>query len=597
MPHRAGSRWNVTFALLPVATAALALGVFVVDLATPPTVAVAALYVVVVLLATRFCRARGVVLVATGCAGFTLVAAVVGTETIISACCNITAIVVATVLALRTQSAQAMLHEQAGLLELTHDPIFVRGKDDTITYWNRGAEELYGWTREEAIGKVSHQLTQTTFPKPLEEINAELLRTGRWEGELIHRKRDGTRVTVASRWSLERDEQGRPAMVLETNNDVTEGKRAEVLTAAMFESAPDTIAVIGRDYRYRRVNPACERRWGVPAERIVGMHASELMGTEAFQQLAKPNLDRCFAGEEVTYSAWFTVPRGRRYSVVTYSPLHLNAGQIEAALLVSRDITEQMLASEALREAEAELAHVNRVTTMGQMTASIAHEVSQPIAAMITNANAGLRWLKAEPLDPEEVRQTLACIVNDGRRAGEILSRIRALVKKVPPRRDRSDLNETIRDVIALTQAECQRKGVRVLTRLADDLSAVEGDRVQVQQVILNLMVNAAEAMSGVSHRRRELTIISGEGEAGEVFVEVRDTGPGFEPGVLERLFRPFYTTKSEGLGMGLTICRSIIEAHGGRLWATPNAPHGAVFRFTLPVAANASEEREAAIT
>lgn len=584
--YEAGSRRKVFSALLPVATAALAIGVFLVDIVTPPTVAVAALYVVVVLMSTRFCRARGVVVVAAVCVGFTLVAAVLGTETVI-AFCNITAIAVATLLALQSQSVQATLREQAGLLELSYDPIFVRCMDHVITYWNRGAEDLYGWTRQEAVGKLSYELLHSEFPVPREEIMAEVIRNGRWEGEITRTKRDGTRVTVSSRWSLEWDKQGRPAKMLETNNDITERKRAEMLTTAVFESTPDAIALIGTDYRYRRVNPRHERRWGIPAERIVGRHVSEVVGTEAFEHI-KPKLDRCFAGEEVTYATWLTVPHGRRYVVVTHSPLRLDSGQVDAVLLVSRDITEQMLASEALRTAQAELAHINRVTTMGQMAASIAHEVGQPIAAVITNANAGLRWLKAKPPDPEEVGQTLDRIIKDGQRASEVLSRIRALVKKAPPCRDRWDLNEAIREVIALTQAECQRNGVRVETRFLDEMPAVEGDRVQVQQVILNLIVNAVEAMSAVSDRPRELIIISRTGEANQVFMEVRDDGPGFGPGELDRLFRPFYTTKREGLGMGLSICRSIIEAHGGQLCAAPNAPYGAVFRFTLPVAAEA---------
>ncbi|MBV8455042.1 MAG: PAS domain-containing protein, partial [Acetobacteraceae bacterium] len=251
---------------------------------------------------------------------------------------------------------------------------------------------------------------------------------------------------------------------------------------------------------------------GIPAERIVGMHVSEVLGAEIFEQTVKQNLDRCFAGEEVTYAAWVTTALGRLYLVMTYSPLRQETGQREAALMVSRDMTEQMMASEALRAAQAELAHVNRVTTMGQMTASIAHEVRQPISAVITNANAGLHWLNAQPLDLEEIRQTFGRIVKDGHRANEVLSRIHGLVKKVPSRRDCSDLNKAIREVIALTQAECRRKGVRVGTRLSDDLPPVAGDRVQVQQVILNLIVNAVEAMSGVSERGRELTVVSGEG-------------------------------------------------------------------------------------
>lgn len=231
-----------------------------------------------------------------------------------------------------------------------------------------------------------------------------------------------------------------------------------------------------------------------------------------------------------------------------------------------------------------ELAHANRVAMMGQLSASIAHEVNQPIAAVIANASAGLRWLGARPPEQERVRHALTRIVRDGKRAGEVIERVRALVKKAPPRRDRLDINEAVREVISLTQAEMQRNRAGLQTGLADGLPFVSGDRVQLQQLIVNLVVNAVEAMSGVSDGPRELTIVSGEGDSNNVFVEVRDTGPGLNPANLDRLFQPFYTTKPDGIGMGLAISRSIAEAHGGRLSATPNEPRGAVFRLTLPV-------------
>src|SRR5262249_20946147 len=183
-----------------------------------------------------------------------------------------------TFLALQNQSANAALREQAQLLDLTHDTIFVRDSNDVITYWNRGAEELYGWRRDEAIGKITHQLLETVFPLPLRKIRAEFLRTGRWEGELVHTKRDGTHVTVSSRWSLQGVEPGLPAAVMETNNDITERKQAEYLTGHVFENSPDGVCIIGRDYRFQRVNPVYERFWGIPADRMVGMHLVDLVG-------------------------------------------------------------------------------------------------------------------------------------------------------------------------------------------------------------------------------------------------------------------------------------------------------------------------------
>jgi PAS domain S-box-containing protein len=243
------------------------------------------------------------------------------------------------------------------------------------------------------------------------------------------------------------------------------------------------------------------------------------------------------------------------------------------------DVTERRRAEEERRA----LAHANRITTMGQLTASIAHEVNQPIAAVVTNAQAALRWLNMQPADPEEVRQALDRIVEAGRRAGDVINRIRALVGKAPSRKDQLDINEVIREVIALTRSELQRTGTWLQTQLADGLPHFPGDRIQLQQVILNLILNAVEAMSGSQEVSRELLITTDPDGANGVRIAVRDWGPGLKPESLDRLFDAFYTTKPDGMGMGLSICRSIIEAHGGRLWAKPNLPQGAVFQFTLP--------------
>jgi PAS domain S-box-containing protein len=235
------------------------------------------------------------------------------------------------------------------------------------------------------------------------------------------------------------------------------------------------------------------------------------------------------------------------------------------------------------REVQMELAHANRLATMGQLTASIAHEVTQPIAATVTNAQAGLRWLDRQPPNPEKARQAFDRIVREGNRAGDVIGRIRALVNKAPPRNDRLEINGAIREVIELTRGETVKNGVSVRTDLADGLPPIEGDRVQLQQVVLNLVVNAVEAMSGVSNGARELLISTGKAEAGGVLVAVQDSGPGLDPKSVNRLFEAFYTTKPSGMGMGLAICRSIIEARGGQLWAEANQPRGAIFQFTVP--------------
>jgi PAS domain S-box-containing protein len=259
------------------------------------------------------------------------------------------------------------------------------------------------------------------------------------------------------------------------------------------------------------------------------------------------------------------------------------------------DLTELKRAEGEARESERryqevrqELAHANRLATIGQLSASIAHEVNQPIGAAITYADAALRWLGANPPNLEEVRQALGLVLESGVRAGEVMDRIRALAKKAPPRKDSLEINEVILEVIALTSREMEKNGISAHTQLAESLPAIQGDRVQLQQVIVNLLMNAIEAMSGMSDGPRELLISTANSDPG-VLVSVRDSGPGLTPESVERLFESFYTTKPGGLGMGLSICRSIVEAHDGRLWAGANLPRGASFQFALPAIANAA--------
>jgi PAS domain S-box-containing protein len=442
--------------------------------------------------------------------------------------------------------------------------------------------EMVGYSREDLVsGRMRwDEMTPAEWLPVSQQAMLQMRTTGScapFEKEYF--RKDGSRVPVlVGATVVEREQDEAVAFVL----DLTERKQAEYLSGQVFESSPDGVCIVGRDYRYQRANPTCEQDWGVAAEKLVGMHVADIGGIDVFEQTIRPNLDRCLAGEEVSYSGWFALPFGRRYLAVTYTPMRPDAERVEAALVISRDLTEHVLASEALREAQMELAHVNRVTTMGQLTASIAHEVNQPIAATLTNAEAALRWLGAQPADLEEVRQALGRIVKDGKRAGDIIGRIRAHIKKVPPQTDRLDINESILEVVALTRSELLRNGVSLQTQLAD-LPLIQGDRVQLQQVMLNLIINAVQAMSEVGEDPRELRISTGTDASGNLLVGVRDSGPGLNPASVDRLFEAFYTTKAGGMGMGLSICRSIIEAHGGHVWASANVPQGAIFQFTLP--------------
>jgi C4-dicarboxylate-specific signal transduction histidine kinase len=261
-------------------------------------------------------------------------------------------------------------------------------------------------------------------------------------------------------------------------------------------------------------------------------------------------------------------------------PAFDEAGQFVEFVGTVMDVTERRRADEE-REA---FAHTNRITTMGQLTASIAHEVNQPIVAAVTNAQAGLRWLGAQPPNLKEVRQALGRIIDNGKRGGDIVDRILALTKKnAPPRKDRLDMNEAVFDVVALTRSEVLKHDVMLRMDLTSAAPTVTGDRIQLQQVVLNLIMNAVEAMSSTVEGARELRISTEMYGPGGVLVSVRDSGPGLDPQSTDQLFEAFYTTKPDGMGMGLAICRSIIEAHAGRLWANGNEPRGAVFQFTLP--------------
>lgn len=274
----------------------------------------------------------------------------------------------------------------------------------------------------------------------------------------------------------------------------------------------------------------------------------------------------------------------KRYVSVSGLPVFDDTGRFVGYRGVGRHITERRLAEDAMRAMQAELAHVNRVTTMGELSASIAHEVNQPIAATVTNAQAALRWLRAQPPDLDEVRASLSRIAEDGKRAGNVISGIRALINKVPPRKDRFDLNEAVLEMVALTRSEVLNHGILLQTELAPGLPRVDGDRTQLQQVILNLILNAIEAMGAIDEGTRELRINTEREADGGVLVTVRDSGPGLDLADTERVFTAFYTTKPKGMGMGLAICRSMVEAHGGRMWASANEPRGAVFQFTLPL-------------
>jgi PAS domain S-box-containing protein len=335
-------------------------------------------------------------------------------------------------------------------------------------------------------------------------------------------------------------------------------------------------------------NVGAEHIKGYRTEEIVGQHFSRFFSAEDVE-CGEPEMELKAAVEQGRFAneAWRVRKDGSRFwASVVITALHDQQGRLVGFSKITRDLTERKQTEQALQKAMSELAHMARVTTMGELAASIAHEINQPLAAIVNNANASSRLLATEPPDLDEVRLAVADIAEAGTRAGEIISRVRTFLKKVVPAKTQVDINQVIREVLALTPSQLEKHNISVRTELLPGLAPVQGDRIQLQQVLLNLIMNGVEAMTSVSDRSRVLVLRSQPHESGGVLVSVQDSGLGLDPKNIGHVFDAFFTTKSEGMGMGLPISRSIVETHGGRLWLTPNDGQGVTFQFTLPACA-----------
>src|SRR5580704_6499149 len=373
-----------------------------------------------------------------------------------------------------------------------------------------------------------------------------------------------------------------------SSTDITERKRAEQATrllAAIVESSHDAIVSKSLNGVITSWNKSAERLFGYAAEEAVGQNITLIIPPERRDE-ERTIIEQLTRRERVDH--FETVRMRKDGSLIdvslTVSPMKDTSGRVVGASKLARDITERKHAEEALRQAQTDLAHASRLTTMGEFTASLAHEVNQPIAAAVTNAKTCLRWLARDHPDVEEAREAATRIVKDGTRAAEIVSRVRLLFKKGAGQRESVQVNEVIREMIVLLGDEASRHSISVRTELAEDLPHVIGDRVQLQQVLMNLIVNGVDAMHDVDGPR-ELIIKSQPAENNELLLSVSDTGVGLPRHQADQIFNAFFTTKTHGTGMGLRISRSIIESHGGRLWAADNSPRGASFQFILPAA------------
>jgi PAS domain S-box-containing protein len=378
-----------------------------------------------------------------------------------------------------------------------------------------------------------------------------------------------------------------------SSTDITERKRAEqatLLLAAIVESSHDAIVSKSLNGVITSWNKGAERLFGYAAEEAVGQNITLIIPPERRDE-ERTILEQLSRGERVDH---FETVRMRKDGSLldvslTISPMKDASGRVVGASKLARDITERKHAEEALRQAQTDLAHASRLTTMGEFTASLAHEVKQPIAAAVTDANTCVRWITRDEPDLKEAREAAWRIVEDAKRAAEIINRVHLLFKKGTPQRELVNVNEVAREMIVLLGDEALRHSISVRTELAEDLPPVIGDRVQLQQVLMNLMVNGVDAMHDVDGPR-ELIIKSQPAKNNELLLSVSDTGVGLPGHQTDQIFDAFFTTKTHGTGMGLRISRSIIESHGGRLWAADNSPRGASFCFTLPTKAEAGE-------
>ena len=426
-------------------------------------------------------------------------------------------------------------------------------------------------------GLVAAACDRTDFPTEIDQmllsVAANQAATAFQSARLVHERR---RVE-------ERLRQARDELEMKVTERTRELRRTGAELQTILDASLVGMVLIRQDHTVQRCNPAFERLVGWTADEIIGRRIPLLDDIEERWTPFASRVDggRGFSGLEIR----ITRKDGSEFdAALACAPLADEQGRPAGLVANIEDISDRKRAEEQLRKAQAELAHVMRVTSLGELAASIAHEINQPLAAIEANAAASLNWLGASSPDLDLVRDALADIVSDGHRAGRVIQRIRQIATKSEPLKSQLDLNDVIDDVLALVRSEVQKHRVSVRVALAAALPPALGDRVQIQQVVINLVMNGVEAMTAVNDRPRELVIRSEAHDKDQVLVSVQDAGVGIDPRHADQLFDAFFTTKPAGMGMGLSISRSIIEGHGGRLWATPNPTSGATFQFTLPV-------------
>jgi PAS domain S-box-containing protein len=484
----------------------------------------------------------------------------------------------------------------AAIVDSSNDAIVGKTLDGIVTSWNPGAERLYGYSAAEMIGRSISVLVP---PDHSDEVPGylEALKGGEAFGDYETERvtKAGQRIDVSINISPIRDANGVLIGASTIARDVSDRKRAEKKIRDLLEAAPDAMVIVDHSGHIVLVNAQVERLFGYRRDDLLGCPVEMLLPERYRSVHASHRRDYAQHAHPRPMGAGLELYAVRKDGSevpveISLSPLQTEEGPLVVAAI--RDISERKkaeqqvaAADEQLRRAEAERVHIARVVTWGEFASSIAHEMNQPLAAIVNDGAAGLRWLQARPPALDEARESVRHMIADANRASHVIARIRASLAKKPSVKAPFNPNDLVRETAALVQGEGARFGATIRTTLAADLPDVLGDRIQVQQVLLNLIVNALEAMCSVGDRPRQLTLRSTRGGSAAVLLAVQDSGVGIAPDLRDRVFDPFYTTKADGLGMGLPICRSIVEAHGGHLWAVEHEGPGLTVQFTLPIA------------
>lgn len=473
--------------------------------------------------------------------------------------------------------------------------IFMMDPHGDITSWNSGAEHIKGFKADEIIGQHFSRFyppEEAQRGRPQALLNVAVAE-GRCEDEGWRIRKDGSRYWANVVITAVHDKRGHLVGFSKITRDLTERRRAEEerqTLVALIENSPDFIGIASPDGRAQFVNPA--------GQKLVGLTGNDQVQRTKIVDYVVEDDQRKILDESlpavIRNGHWEGEMRFRHFQTGADIPMlqHIfvikdpGSGRRLALATISRDITERKRNEQKLEATKAEMAHMARLTAMGALTASIAHEINQPLSAIVNNAAACRRLLNSSSPDLKEVDEAIDDIEKAGTRAGEVIAHIRKLVKKAVPEKIEVDVNELVRAVLVLVRGELEKYRVQTQTELTAGLPPILGDRIQLQQVVLNLIMNGIESLTKITGRARTLDIRSKIYEPGSVIVSVQDAGAGLDPQFAGHIFENFFTTKTNGLGMGLAISRSIIEAHGGKLWAQPAEQQGATFQFTLPACA-----------